>query len=62
LPVLPRQVMKGKFEAGEIESFLNGVIRGKESTAEVKPWPMKFVKVSAWDGKDAAPPEEEDLE
>lgn len=54
--------MKGKFEASEIESFLNGVIRGKESTAEVKPWPMKFVKVSAWDGKDAAPPVEEDLD
>ena len=54
--------MKGKFEAAEIESFLNGVIRGKESTAEIKPWPMKFVKVPAWDGKDAAPPVEEDLD
>jgi len=52
-------VMKGKFEAAEIEFFLNGVIRGKESTAEVKPWPMKFVKVPAWDGKDAAPPVED---
>jgi protein disulfide-isomerase A6 len=49
-------VMKGKFEAGEIESFLNGVVRGKEQTAEIKTWPMKFVKVPAWDGKDAAPP------
>jgi protein disulfide-isomerase A6 len=55
-------VMKGKFEAGEIEAFLNGVLRGKESTAEVKPWPMKFVKVPPWDGKDAAPPVEEDLD
>jgi hypothetical protein len=36
--------------------------RGKESTAEIKPWPLKWRKVPAWDGKDAAPIEEEDVE
>ncbi len=51
--------MKGKFTAKEMEAFLNGVLRGKESIAEVKPWPMKFVKVKGWDGQDAAPPPEE---
>lgn len=55
-------VMKGKFDAGEIETFLNNVLRGKEGTTEVKPWPMKFVKTVPWDGKDAAPPVEDDLD
>jgi hypothetical protein len=26
---------------------------------QVRPWPMKFVKYPAWDGKDAAPPTED---
>jgi len=52
-------VMKGVFDTANLDSFLSGVVRGKESTSEVKPWPMKFGKYPAWDGKDAAIPVEE---
>lgn len=33
-----------------------------QATADVKPWPIKWRKVSKWDGQDASPPVEEDLD
>mmetsp|Transcript_48268 Transcript_48268/g.114409 ORF Transcript_48268/g.114409 Transcript_48268/m.114409 type:complete len:430 (+) Transcript_48268:3-1292(+) len=55
-------VMRGTYDANNIDDFLSAVLRGKQTTSDVKPWPMKFVKLDAWDGKDAAPPEEVDLD
>eukprot|EP00960_Hanusia_phi_P039623 753955-Hanusia_phi.AAC.5 len=52
-------VMRGKFEITDIDSFLSNVLRGREATSELKPWPPSFAKYPAWDGKDAVMEEEQ---
>ena len=49
------------FSESNIVSYLQSVLRGKEQTAEVKPWPMVWRKVVPWDGTDP-PPEEPSAE
>ncbi|EKX40413.1 hypothetical protein GUITHDRAFT_164660 [Guillardia theta CCMP2712] len=46
-------VMRGKFEISDIDLFLSNVLRGREATSELKPWPPSFAKYPEWDGKDA---------
>eukprot|EP00282_Hemiselmis_andersenii_P008385 CAMPEP_0114140228 /NCGR_PEP_ID=MMETSP0043_2-20121206/17267_1 /TAXON_ID=464988 /ORGANISM="Hemiselmis andersenii, Strain CCMP644" /LENGTH=423 /DNA_ID=CAMNT_0001234297 /DNA_START=59 /DNA_END=1329 /DNA_ORIENTATION=- len=55
-------VMKGTFSGDAIAAFLENVLKGKESTSDAKPWPLKWRKVPEWDGKDEAPPEEEEVD
>ena len=55
-------VQRVSWSLKNIKSFLNGIISGSERTTALanKSVPA-VVKVKAWDGKDAAPPEEEPL-
>jgi len=46
--------MKGAFAKKNIESFINGLITGKESLFDLKNVP-KFKPTERWDGKDAKP-------
>ena len=52
--------MRQAFSPDNIANYLSSVLRGREPTSELKPWPITFRKVEAWDGKDAPPPPPEE--
>ena len=54
-------VMKGAYSEEGLKDFINGLMIGK-TVLSALPNNFKFKKVSAWDGKDAPPIEEIDLE
>jgi len=49
--------MKGSFAEEKLSDFLNDLINGRSSLEDVKK--LVFKKVDKWDGKDAAPLEED---
>jgi hypothetical protein len=53
-------VMRQAFSADNVAAYLGSVLRGREPTSELKPWPVAFRKVDPWDGKDAPPPPAEE--
>lgn len=54
-------VMKGSFSEDGLKNFLDGLLIGKTNLQPLPPQ-FEFKKVDAWDGKDAPPIEEPDLE
>jgi len=54
-------VMKGAFNEKGVKSFVDGLLIGKTPLGPL-PANFKFKKVSAWDGKDAPPLEEENYD
>lgn len=53
-------VHRGTFSADQISQFLTGLSRGGVPLAPI-PTNVKAAKADVWDGKDAPPPEEEEL-
>jgi len=53
-------IHRGTYDASAVKQFLTSLTRGGVPLAPI-PAKMKAVKADAWDGKDAAPPVEEDL-
>lgn len=51
LPKKKVSVFRSSFSKKNIDSFINGLVLGKESLYDLRDKP-KVVKVSAWDGKD----------
>ena len=54
-------VMRGTFSADGVKSFVERITIGKEPLQDLRV-ELKFSKVDKWDGKDAAPIEEEPLD
>lgn len=56
-------LMRGSFSENGISSFLRDLSYGKGGTAPLKGAKLpKIYETEAWDGKDAEPPQEEEID
>jgi len=52
--------MRGSFTKKGVESFINGLVSGKEGLGDLRVAP-KWSSVNAWDGRDAKPQVSDDF-